>query len=171
MSIYYQIYSNIAYDSHTITCSVTSSHETCHRLHVHRSLRDYSSGQVISLPLGTVLRMPYHTVTHTGWTGTRQFLAVLPHIIMKSYQLWHCSRAARTPALGTTYMSGTCTQTQSTVRRRNRTGICETSRRVPIFSLLPREASKRVFRQRNWVQDQEAQIRFPAGGLEFDSIE
>jgi hypothetical protein len=45
-----------------------------------------------------VVRVPYFT----GGTRTRQFLAVMPHIIMKSKQ--HCARAARTVAHGTVCM-------------------------------------------------------------------
>ena len=53
-------------------------------------------------------------------------------------------------------------------------GISEASKRVPIFPLSPKEASKRVPNVdslRNWVLACEAQIRFPAGWLELDSIE
>ena len=45
------------------------------------------------------------------------------------------------------------------------TGISEASKRVPIFSFAT-QGGKQVsshFRQRNWVQAREAQIRFPAG--------
>jgi hypothetical protein len=45
------------------------------------------------------------------------------------------------------------------------TGISEASKRVPIFSFAThggKQASS-YFRQRNWVQALEAQIRFPAG--------
>ena len=48
---------------------------------------------------------------------------------------------------------------------RNRNHISEASKRVPIFSFAT-QAGKQVssyFRQRNWVQAREAQIRFPAG--------
>ena len=53
------------------------------------------------------------------------------------------------------------------------TDISEASKRVPIFSFAT-QGSKQAssyFRQRNWVQAREAQIRFPAGRLEFDSID
>ena len=56
----------------------------------------------------------------------------------------------------------------STVRLRGMgTGISEAraSKRVPIFSFAT-QGGKQVsshFRQRNWVQAREAQIRFPAG--------
>ena len=52
-----------------------------------------------------------------------------------------------------------------------KTGISEASKRVSIFSFAT-QGGKQVsfyFRQRNWVQAREAQIRFPAGRLEFDS--
>ena len=53
-----------------------------------------------------------------------------------------------------------------TVRHRGMgTGISEASKRVPIFSFAT-QGGKQVsfyFRQRNWVQAREAQIRFPAG--------
>ena len=45
------------------------------------------------------------------------------------------------------------------------TGISEASKRVSIFSFAT-QGGKQVsfyFRQRNWVQAREAQIRFPAG--------
>ena len=45
------------------------------------------------------------------------------------------------------------------------TGISEASKRVPIFPFAT-QGGKQVssyFRQRNWVQAREAQIRFPAG--------
>ena len=47
------------------------------------------------------------------------------------------------------------------------------AREFLFFPLLPREASKWVpiFDGGNWVPAREAQIRFPAGWLEFDSIE
>jgi len=48
---------------------------------------------------------------------------------------------------------------------RTKTGISEASKRVPIFSFAT-QGGKQVsshFRQRNWVQAREAQIRFPAG--------
>ena len=53
------------------------------------------------------------------------------------------------------------------------TGIFEASKRVPIFPFATQggKEANSYFRQRNWVQAREAQIRFPAGGLEFDSIE
>ena len=61
-----------------------------------------------------------------------------------------------------------------TVRHRGmETGISEASKRVSIFSFAT-QGGKQVsfyFRQGNWVQALEAQIRLPAGGLEFDSIE
>ena len=64
--------------------------------------------------------------------------------------------------------------TEGTVLHRGMgTGISEASTRVPIFSFAT-QGGKQVsfyFRQRNWVQAREAQIRFPAGRLEFDSIE
>ena len=53
------------------------------------------------------------------------------------------------------------------------TGISEASKRVSIFSFAThggKQASS-YFRQRNWVQARDAQIRFPAGWVEFDSIE
>ena len=54
----------------------------------------------------------------------------------------------------------------TTVRHRGMgTGISEASKRVPIFSFAT-QGGKQVsshFRQRNWVQAREAQIRFPAG--------
>ena len=55
------------------------------------------------------------------------------------------------------------------------TGISEASKRVSFFSFAT-QGGKQVsfyFPQRNWVQAREAQtrIRFPAGWLEFDSIE
>ena len=54
----------------------------------------------------------------------------------------------------------------STVRNREmKTGISEASNRVSIFSFATQEG-KQVsfyFRQGNWVQAREAQIRFPAG--------
>ena len=46
------------------------------------------------------------------------------------------------------------------------TGISKASKRVPIYSPFATQASKQAssyFRQRNWVQAREAQIRFPAG--------
>ena len=57
-----------------------------------------------------------------------------------------------------------------TVRLRGMgTGISEASKRVPIFSfatlLSPTQGGKQVsshFRQGNWVQARDAQIRFPA---------
>ena len=53
-----------------------------------------------------------------------------------------------------------------TVRLREiETGISESSKRVSIFSFVTR-GGKQVsfyFRQGNWVQAQDAQIRFPAG--------
>ena len=53
-----------------------------------------------------------------------------------------------------------------TVRHRGMgTGISEASKRVSIFSFAT-QGGKQVssyFRQRNWVQAREAQIRFPAG--------
>ena len=53
-----------------------------------------------------------------------------------------------------------------TVRHREmKTGISEASKRVSIFSFAT-QGGKQVsfyFRQRNWVQAREAQIRFPAG--------
>ena len=53
-----------------------------------------------------------------------------------------------------------------TVRHRGiETGISEASKRVSIFSFAT-QGGKQVsfyFRQRNWVQAREAQIRFPAG--------
>ena len=53
-----------------------------------------------------------------------------------------------------------------TVRHREMgTGISGASKRVPIFSFAT-QGGKQVsshFRQRNWVQAREAQIRFPAG--------
>ena len=53
-----------------------------------------------------------------------------------------------------------------TVRLREmKTGISEASKRVSIFSFAT-QGGKQVsfyFRQRNWVQAREAQIRFPAG--------
>jgi len=53
-----------------------------------------------------------------------------------------------------------------TVRHREmKTGIFEASKRVSIFSFAT-QGGKQVsfyFRQRNWVQAREAQIRFPAG--------
>jgi hypothetical protein len=52
-----------------------------------------------------------------------------------------------------------------TVRHRGmETGISEASKRVSIFSFAT-QGGKQVsfyFRQRNWVQAREAQIRFPA---------
>ena len=48
------------------------------------------------------------------------------------------------------------------------------AREFLFFPLLPTWGGKQVssyFWQRNWVQAREAQIRFPAGWLEFDSIE
>ena len=54
----------------------------------------------------------------------------------------------------------------TTVRLRGMgTGISEASKRVPIFSFAT-QGGKQVsshFRQRNWVQAREAQIRFSAG--------
>ena len=53
------------------------------------------------------------------------------------------------------------------------TGISEANKRIPIFPFAT-EGGKQAssyFRQRNWVQAREAQIRIPAGGLEFDNIE
>ena len=65
-------------------------------------------------------------------------------------------------------------QKEATVRLRGmETGISEASKRVSIFSFAT-QGGKQVsfyFRQGNWVQAREAQIRFPAGCLEFDSIE
>jgi hypothetical protein len=52
-------------------------------------------------------------------------------------------------------------------------GVSEASKRVSIFSFAT-QGGKQVsfyFQQRNWVQAREAQIRFPAGWLEFDSVE
>ena len=53
-----------------------------------------------------------------------------------------------------------------TVRLREmKTGISEASKRVSIFSFAT-QGGKQVsfyFRQRNWVQARDAQIRFPAG--------
>jgi hypothetical protein len=62
----------------------------------------------------------------------------------------------------------------STVRLRGmETGISETSKRVSIFSFATQGGKQMsvYFRQGNWVPVREAQIRFPAGWLEFDSIE
>ena len=62
----------------------------------------------------------------------------------------------------------------NTVRNRGiGTGISEASKRVRIFPFATQggKQASSYFRQRNWVQAREAQIRFPAGGLEFDSIE
>ena len=60
-----------------------------------------------------------------------------------------------------------------TVRLRGMgTGISEVSKRVPILPFAT-QGGKQVssyFRQGNWVQARDAQIRFPAGWLEFDSI-
>ena len=53
------------------------------------------------------------------------------------------------------------------------TGISEASKRVSLFSFAT-QGGKQVsfyFRQGNWVQALEAQIRLPSGGLEFDSVE
>ena len=52
------------------------------------------------------------------------------------------------------------------------TGISEASKRVPIFPFATQggKQASPYFRQRNWAQACEAQIRFPAGGLKFDSI-
>ena len=54
----------------------------------------------------------------------------------------------------------------STVRNRSlETGISEASKRVSIFSFAT-QGGKQVsfyFRQGNWVQARDAQIRFPAG--------
>ena len=53
-----------------------------------------------------------------------------------------------------------------TVRHREmKTGISEASKRVSIFSLATQGGKQEsfYFRQRNWVQAREAQIRFPAG--------
>ena len=62
----------------------------------------------------------------------------------------------------------------ATVRLRGMgTCISEASKRVPSFSFAT-QVGKQVsfyFRQRNWVQAREAQIRFPAGWLTFDSID
>jgi len=59
-----------------------------------------------------------------------------------------------------------CHRALITVRHRGMgTGISEASKRVPIFSFST-QGGKQVsshFRQRNWVQAREAQIRFPAG--------
>ena len=56
--------------------------------------------------------------------------------------------------------------TSDTVRLRGmETGISEASKRVSIFSFAT-QGGKQVsfyFRQGNWVQAREAQIRFPAG--------
>ena len=57
--------------------------------------------------------------------------------------------------------------TEGTVRLRGiGTGISETSKRVPIFSFatqgLGGKQASSYFRQRNWVQPREVQIRFPA---------
>ena len=55
---------------------------------------------------------------------------------------------------------------RDTVRRRRiETGISEASKRVSIFSFAT-QGGKQVsfyFRQGNWVQARDAQIRFPAG--------
>ena len=62
----------------------------------------------------------------------------------------------------------------STVRFRGmETGISEASKRVSIFSFATQggKQASSYFRQRNWFQAREAQIWFPAGGLEFVSIE
>ena len=60
----------------------------------------------------------------------------------------------------------TVTGVYNTVRLRGmETGISEASKRVSIFSFAT-QGGKQVsfyFRQRNWVQAREAQIRFPAG--------
>ena len=59
------------------------------------------------------------------------------------------------------YQAGRCT----VLNREIETGISEASKRVPIF-LYDVKGGKQVssyFRQRNWVQAREAQIRFPAG--------
>ena len=52
------------------------------------------------------------------------------------------------------------------------TGLFDASKRVPTVSFATQggKQASSYFRQRNWVQAREAQIRFPAGGLEFDSI-
>ena len=54
----------------------------------------------------------------------------------------------------------------TTVRLRGMgTGFSEASKRVPIFSFTTKggKQASSYFRQRNWVQAREAQIRFPAG--------
>ena len=77
---------------------------------------------------------------------------------------------------------GTCltvsdgqTKFNITVRLREiGTGISEASTRVPIFPFATQGGKQAgsYFRERNWVQAREAQIRLlPAGGLEFDSIQ
>ena len=45
------------------------------------------------------------------------------------------------------------------------TGISEATKSVPIFPFDTQEGKQvsSYFRQRNWVQAREAQIRFPAG--------
>jgi len=59
-----------------------------------------------------------------------------------------------------------CGALLGTVRHRGmETGISEASKRVSIFSFAT-QGGKQVsfyFRQGNWVQAQDAQIRFPAG--------
>ena len=73
------------------------------------------------------------------------------HARFSSSATWHCVH----------YL-----QTLSTVRhRRIETGISEASKWVSIFSFVT-QGGKQVsfyFRQGNWVQAQDAQIRFPAG--------
>jgi len=57
------------------------------------------------------------------------------------------------------------TQVITVLHREMKTGISEASKRVSIFSFAT-QGGKQVsfyFRQRNWVQAREAQIRFPAG--------
>jgi len=87
--------------------------------------------------------------------------------LMRSCQLAH-------PVYACVYVFGALVHTRAldekdariTVRLREmKTGISEASKRVSIFSFAT-QGGKQVsfyFRQRNWVQVREAQIRFPAG--------
>ena len=74
-------------------------------------------------------------------------------------------RRAPRPKVEVERDQGKTGQTTTVGNREIGTGISEASKRVPIFP-FDTQGGKRAssyFRQRNWVQAREAQIRFPAG--------
>ena len=60
---------------------------------------------------------------------------------------------------------GRAPKVATVLHREMKTGISEASKRVSIFSFATQGGKQEsfYFRQRNWVQAREAQIRFPAG--------